>query len=146
MTHLGSIIERVGLTKPRINISLTQIFQSIAEHFAHNSLIIRRQFRFPNEISPRSAAKRPIQLRQFANLRRVQIPQNHRRAALRQIAETGFRWQRSDSNWVFRFEDRRETRTHSRTEDSNPRERKREKARRIEERERWVWWEWTWRI
>lgn len=133
-THLGSPIKSVRPTKPLIHISLPQISQPITKNFLHNNLIITRQLRLPNEISPRRPTKSPIHFGQFTNLRRVQVPHNLRRAALRQVPKAGLRRQRRAPNWVCLEE--REAGTHSQKRSNlwiQEKERKKRAERKTEE-------------
>lgn len=87
--NLCATIECSRAAKPRVNLSLAQTLGRPIEHLPEESLVILRQLRFPDQVSPRCAPESPIQPGQPAYVLRLQVGQYRGDAALRQIAETG---------------------------------------------------------
>lgn len=66
-------IKSIKSTEPRIYISFTQIIRKFIKGSLYKRIIIGGQFRFPNKICRRGAAKSPIKKRESTDLRWVHV-------------------------------------------------------------------------
>lgn len=88
-TDLVATVEGNGAREKREDVLFGQVLVPLGRDQIEQILVIRRQLRLPDGVRRRRATERTVEPCKIANLRRSQVQEHARHAALRYVPEAG---------------------------------------------------------